>query len=85
MGYYMQSRSIWMAWVEAYMLKGMDFWQVSASNNSNWSWRKMSQLRTEVLQFVTWTNGKASWGFPDNKYRAAEVLKVIKPKKEKVE
>ena len=45
----------------------------------------MLQLRTEVLQFVTWTNGKASWGFPDNKYRAAEVLKVIKPKKEKVE
>ena len=77
--------SIWIAWVEAYMLKGRDFWQVSASNNSSWNWRKLLQLRTEVLQFVTWTNGRASWGFPGNKYRAAVVWQVIRHKKEKVE
>ena len=70
--------------IEAFVLKGRDFWQISASAHSSWSWKKLLKLRALAQNFITWSNGKASWGFSGNKYKADEVWKSIRPKKEKV-
>ena len=46
--------SLWIAWIEAYVLKGRSFWEISASTSNSWNWRKLLQLRTWANRFVDW-------------------------------
>ena len=76
--------SIWIAWIQAYVLKGRDFWQVPVSRNSSWSWKKLMKLRAKAVELVKWRDGEARWEFSGNRYKAAEVWREIRPKMEKV-
>ena len=77
--------SIWIAWIQAYVLKGRDFWQIPASLNSSWSWRRLLKLKETTWRLVEWNDGVANWVFPENKYKAIVVWREIRPKMEKVE
>ena len=53
--------SLWIAWIEAYVLQGRSIWQISASQNSSWNWRKLLQLRSLAYGFVEWKDGVEVW------------------------
>ncbi|XP_062169099.1 uncharacterized protein LOC133875111 [Alnus glutinosa] len=40
-----RSGSLWVAWVQAYLLKGKSFWNVSTPQNGSWCWRKLLKFR----------------------------------------
>ena len=68
-----QSGSLWIAWVNEYVLKGQSFWQVSTMQSSSWSWRKLLQLRTLASRFVELRNGVEVWNYAGNKYCVTKV------------
>ena len=76
--------SIWIAWIQAYVLKGKDFWEVQAFQNSCWRWKKLLKMRENARQFVERSDGEVRWKSSSNKYKAAEIWRVIRPRKEKV-
>ena len=44
--------SLWVAWIEAYILKGRSFWQVSLTQNCSWFWVEKSSTR--VYRTTKW-------------------------------
>ena len=44
----------------------------------------MLKLRPLVQELVEWNDGRANWKIPSEKYKAAEVWSVIRPRREKV-
>ncbi|XP_022772119.1 uncharacterized protein LOC111314763 [Durio zibethinus] len=48
--------SLWIAWIEAYELKGKTIWQVAAKQTSSWNWRKLLQIRLPMKDRLR------SWG-----------------------
>jgi hypothetical protein len=36
--------SIWVAWIQTYLLKGRSFWRVKIPSNCSWCWRKLLKL-----------------------------------------
>ena len=47
-----QAGSLWIAWIEAYVLKGRSIWNISVSSACSWNWRKILQLRDLAYSFV---------------------------------
>ena len=52
-----KSGSIWIAWIDAYILKRRSLRQVAPTLNCSWSWRKLLQLRNLARQFVVMQDG----------------------------
>lgn len=52
-----RSGSIWVAWVQDYLLKGRSFWNVSIPQNCSWSWRKLLRLRGLARGFLKFEVG----------------------------
>ena len=76
---------IWIAWIEAYVLKGRSIWQISALQGNSRSRRKLLQLIHTAYQFIKQENGIKIWPFPGDCYSIAFVWNEIKLKQEKVE
>lgn len=49
--------SIWVAWIQAYMLKGRSFWSVSIPQSCSWCWRKVLKLRFIAKNFIKFEVG----------------------------
>ena len=79
-----QSGSLWIAWVQEYVLQGRSFWQQAATSYGSWSWKKLLKLRPLVQELVEWKDGRVNWKMPREKYKAAVVWSVIRPRREKV-
>ena len=76
--------SFWIAWTEAYVLKGKSFWTISGTQENSWNWRKLLQLRNLASRFIEMKNGVEAWKFLGCKYSIKAVWKEIRPKQEKV-
>ena len=76
--------SLWIAWIEAYVLKGRSIWDVSATHTSSWNWKKLLQLRGLARRFVELKNGEEVWKFSGCKYSAAVVWKELRQRQNKV-
>ena len=75
--------SLWIVWIEAYVLKGRSLWNVQVSQNNSWNWRKIMSLRCLARRFVELKNGVEVWKIP-GKYSAAAVWKKIRQQQVKV-
>ncbi|XP_039011988.1 uncharacterized protein LOC120141123 [Hibiscus syriacus] len=42
--------SVWVAWVRSYVIKDLDFWQMSAPVNASWCLKKILKMRYDVSQ-----------------------------------
>ena len=73
-------RSLWIAWIEAYVLKGRSFRQNPISSTYSWNSRKLLLLRSLTYRFVEWKGGAKVWKFQGSKYSTAVVWNEIKPK-----
>ena len=58
-----KSGSLWIAWIQEYVLKGKSFWDLVESSTGSWSWNKLLRLRHLVQRFVEWKNGREQWIF----------------------
>ena len=76
--------SIWIVWIQVYVLKGRSIWQYSASPSSSLSWRKLMKMRSIAQEFIEMKDGRERWKLTGEKYKAAEVWSVIRLKKAKV-
>ena len=76
--------SLWIAWIETYVLKGRSIWEALNTQASSWNWKKLLQLRDLASRFIEVKNGAEVWKFPRSKYSAAEIWKEIRPKQDKV-
>jgi hypothetical protein len=54
---YVRAGSLWVAWVQAHLLKGKSFWQVKIPQVCSWSWRKLLKLRNLAKQFLLFKVG----------------------------
>ena len=80
-----KSGSIWIAWIQEYLLKGRSLWdQEETQNGGSWAWKKLLKLRSLAQRFIIKQDGREMWKFHGNKYSAAAVWREIRPKKEKV-
>lgn len=43
--------SLWIAWLNEYVLKGRSFWEVKVPQFCSYAWRKLSKLRSSVYTF----------------------------------
>ena len=77
------SGSLWIAWINQYVLRGRSLWQLEATKGASWNWNKLLKLRGLAQQFIDRREGKDYWKIPGNKYKAATVWEVLRPKKEK--
>ena len=68
-----KSSSIWIAWIQEYVLKEGSFWDLVESSSGNWSWNKLLRLRPLAQKFVEWKNGKEQWIFLGGRYKATTV------------
>ena len=76
--------SIWISWINEYVLKGRSFWLIPAMQNRSWSWRKILQLRPLASGFIERRNGVEVWKFPWERYSVATVWDEIRPRKAQV-
>jgi hypothetical protein len=63
-----RSGSLWVAWVQQYLLKGRSLWNVKLPQNASWCWRKILNLRglaRDILK-VEVGNGKSIHLWLDN-------------------
>ena len=80
-----KSGSIWIVWIQEYILKGRSLWdQEEIQNGGSWAWKKMLKLRSLAQRFIIKQDGREMWKFLGNKYSAVAVWREIRPKKEKV-
>ena len=79
-----QAGSLWIAWVNAYVLKGRIFQQVSPMQNSSWSCWKLLQLRTLAIRFLELRNGVEVWKYPGNRYCVAKLWEDIWPRQNRL-
>ena len=79
-----RSGSIWIAWIEAYKLKGRSMWQVSVTQNCSWSWRKLLQMRDLARQFVIRRNDEEVWRMAGSRFSIVETWQGIRPKKRRL-
>ncbi|KAK8588587.1 hypothetical protein V6N12_023016 [Hibiscus sabdariffa] len=70
--------SLWVAWVEKYLLKGLSLWQVTEKVTHSWAWKKIMKLRDD-LAYVGDINWKAFvWREPA---AVVAMVKFLKPNK----
>ena len=55
-GLIVKSDSIWIAWVQEYVLKGKSFWEILESQSASWSWKKLLKLRTMCWKVSKYVN-----------------------------
>jgi hypothetical protein len=55
---FVKAGSLWVAWVQVYLLKGKSFWQVKIPQVCSWSWRKLLKLLNFAKQFILSKVGK---------------------------
>ena len=65
--------SLWIAWIEIYVLKGRSIWEVPNTQANSWNWKKLLQLRDLASRFIEVKNGAEVWKFLGSKYSAAEI------------
>ncbi|GKV42033.1 hypothetical protein SLEP1_g49489 [Rubroshorea leprosula] len=60
--------SIWVVWVNMYLLKGKSFWTVNILANASWGWRKLLKLRTQARRLIRHKigDGKDTYLWHDN-------------------
>ncbi|KAK9756663.1 hypothetical protein RND81_01G113000 [Saponaria officinalis] len=46
------SPTIWVKWIKAYVLKGTSFWEVSTTAASSWGWMNILRCRDDLVQAV---------------------------------
>ena len=80
-----QAGSLWIAWIQEYVLKGRSFWQVPILQSTSWHWRKLLQMRPTTIQFVEWRNGTETWKYQGRKYSIIVVWNDIRLRQNKVE
>jgi hypothetical protein len=54
---FVKAGSLWVAWVNEYILKGRSFWHVKPSQACSWTWRKLLNLRDTVRGFIRFQVG----------------------------
>ena len=79
----LKTGSIWIAWLNVYVLKGRNIWHIPISQSYSWNMRKILQLRSLAQRFVEWKDGAEIWKWQGSKYSAAAVWNEIRPKQEK--
>ena len=77
--------SLWIAWINAYVLKGRSFWQVPVMQYNSWNWKKLLQLKSLASRFVEWKDGVEVWKFSGSKYYVTKVWEEIRPRQERVD
>jgi len=51
------SGSLWVAWVQVYLLKGRSFWNVRLPQDCSWTWRKLLRIRGLTRGFLKFEVG----------------------------
>ena len=74
---------LWIAWIEAYKLKGRSVWQVLNAQNCSWNWRKILQLRPLAYRFVEWKDEREEWKYKGQKYSVGDVWEEIRHKQDR--
>lgn len=71
--------SLWVAWVNTYVLKGGSCLQVDVSPNWSWSCRRIFKLRILFYQFLELRNGVPVWTLQGGKFKMAKVYDMLRP------
>lgn len=79
-----RSGSLWVAWIERYVIKDRPIQSLEISSSWSWSCRRMFQLRTLFFQFLEVKNGAYIWSLNNGKFSIATVYEAIRVHQQKV-
>ena len=68
-----KARSLWIAWIQEYILKGRSIWQITEAKNRSWSWNKLLRLRPLAQRFIESEDGREVWKLDGGRYRTSTV------------
>nr|KJB41206.1 hypothetical protein B456_007G094500 [Gossypium raimondii] len=75
-----QAGSLWIAWINACMLRGRHVMQLPLAQNSSWDWKKLMGLRNEAFKVFQ----VRDWLVQGQRYQVSKVWQEIRPKTSKV-
>lgn len=59
-------QSIWTNWVRSYLVRDRNFWSLRPPGDCSWTWRKIMNLRSIVLDNFSLNDGRVTWNMSPN-------------------
>nr|KAJ0184832.1 hypothetical protein LSAT_V11C900454780 [Lactuca sativa] len=74
--------SLWVKWVNCYLLEGRSFWDVGPKDKMSWSWRNLLKIRPSLRDFFYSRigNGKGTSMWYDNWHQLGPLSYVLSPR-----
>lgn len=70
--------SLWVSWIQKYLLRQNSFWDVKEDGKSSWIWRKILKLRPLAYQFirVEVKDGRTTFFWFDNWLQMGKLIEI---------
>ena len=70
--------SLWVSWIQQYLLRQNSFWEVREDAKSSWIWRKLLKLRSLAYQFtrVEVKDGRNAFFWFDNWLQSGRLINI---------
>ncbi|CAH1444098.1 unnamed protein product [Lactuca virosa] len=74
--------SLWVKWVNSYLLEDRSFWDVGYKDKMSWSWRNLLKIRLHLREFfyVQIGNGEGTFMWFDNWHQLGTLSYVLSPR-----
>ena len=70
--------SLWVSWIQHYLLRQNSFWDIKENGRGSWMWRKLLKLRSVAYQFLRYEihDGKTAFFWFDDWLKQGKVIEV---------
>ncbi|WZZ77741.1 hypothetical protein YC2023_098313 [Brassica napus] len=75
---YTVSKSLWVSWIQHYLLRYSSFWDVRDDTTGSWMWRKILKMRNMAYQFIRVEvgNGNRAFFWHDDWLRIGKLIDI---------
>ena len=70
--------SLWVSWIQRYLLRQNSFWELKEDGKGSWMWRKFLKLRAQVYQFIRYEvyDGKTAFFWFDDWLQQGKLIDI---------
>ena len=73
--------SLWVSWIQEYLLRQKSFWDVRDDGKGSWVWRKLLKLRVQVYEFIRFEvhDGQTAFFWVDDWLQVGKLIDITGP------
>lgn len=73
--------SLWVSWIQEYLLRQKSFWDVRDDGKGSWVWRKLLKLRAQVYEFIRFEvhDGHTAFFWVDDWLQVGKLIDITGP------